>query len=155
MIHRKYRAIFSIFAGLWFDFQGLSIIQHMEEHIVDFSLLEELSGGDPKYKYELLEIFLNTVDNGLNNLQTLTEEGIDYDAIYKQAHALKSSAGIVKVRGMYEGLQKIEAMGRDIAEARTTAGKDEITALARQIAATYSQARPMLIAEYEKNKSAS
>lgn len=127
----------------------------MEEQLVDYSLLEELSGGDPKYKYELLEIFLNTVDSGLNNLLQLTEEAIDYDAIYKQAHALKSSAGIVKVKDMYEGLLKIETLGRNIAEARTTAGKDEIAALANKIAATYAQARPQLTAEYEKNKSAS
>jgi HPt (histidine-containing phosphotransfer) domain-containing protein len=127
----------------------------MKEQLVDFNLLEELSGGDPKYKYELLEIFLNTVDNGLSNLQQLTEEAIDYDAIYKQAHALKSSAGIVKVKDMYEGLLKIETLGRDIAEARTTTGKDEIAELSGHISATYLQARPLLMAEYEKNKAAS
>lgn len=127
----------------------------MEEQLVDFSLLEELSGGDPKYKYELLEIFLNTVDGGLDNLQRLAEEGLDYDAIYKQAHALKSSAGIVKVKNMYEGLVKIETMGRDIAEARSTAGKNEITNLTKEMVATYRQARSLLTAEYEKNKSAS
>lgn len=127
----------------------------MEEQLVDFSLLEELSGGDPKYKYELLEIFLNTVDGGLDNLQSLAEEGLDYDAIYKQAHALKSSAGIVKVKDMYEGLLKIETMGRDIAEARSTAGKNEIANLTKEMVATYRQARPLLTAEYEKNKSAS
>lgn len=126
----------------------------MGSNIVDFSLLEELSGGDPKYKYELLEIFLSTVDSGMENLQQLANEGIDYDAMYKQAHALKSSAGIVKVKDMYEGLLQVETMGRDIAEARTTEGKAEIAGIVVQMAEVYQDARPILMAEYEKNKAA-
>lgn len=122
--------------------------------LVDFSLLEDLSGGDPKYKYELLEIFLHTLDTGMENLQQLVNEGIDYDAIYKQAHALKSSAGIVKVKDMYEGLLQVETMGRDIAEARTTDGKAEIAVLVGEMLEVYHNARPVLSAEYEKNKSA-
>lgn len=127
----------------------------MDEQLVDFSVLEELSGGDPKYKYELLEIFLSTVGAGLQNLQQLTAEGINYDAIYKQAHALKSSAGIVKVKDMYDRLVKVEEMGRAIAEARTTAGKEEIAGLVKLMVATYDNARPQLVAEYEKYKPAS
>lgn len=127
----------------------------MDEQLVDFSVLEELSGGDPKYKYELLEIFLSTVGAGLQNLQQLTAEGINYDAIYKQAHALKSSAGIVKVKDMYDRLVKVEEMGRAIAEARTTAGKEEIAGLIKLMVATYDNARPQLVAEYEKYKPAS
>ncbi len=127
----------------------------MDEQLVDFSVLEELSGGDPKYKYELLEIFLSTVGAGLQNLQQLTAEGINYDAIYKQAHALKSSAGIVKVKDMYDRLVKVEEMGRAITEARTTAGKEEIAGLIKLMVATYDNARPQLVAEYEKYKPAS
>ena len=127
----------------------------MAEHIIDFSLLEQLSGGDPKYKYELLEIFLNTMDTGMDNLQQLAKEGVDYDAVFKQAHALKSSAGIVKIKGIYDGLLRVETMGRDIAEARTTEGKEEIAGMVAQMTETYQQARPGLVEEYEKNKSAS
>ncbi len=126
----------------------------MGSNIVDFSLLEELSGGDPKYKYELLEIFLSTVDSGMENLLQLANEGIDYDAMYKQAHALKSSAGIVKVKDMYECLLQVETMSRDIAEARTTEGKAEIAGIVVQMAEVYHDARPILMAEYEKNKAA-
>ena len=127
----------------------------MAEHIIDFSLLEQLSGGDPKYKYELLEIFLNTMDTGMDNLQQLAKEGVDYDAVFKQAHALKSSAGIVKIKGIYDGLLRVETMGRDIAEARTTEGKEEIAGMVAQMTGTYQQARPRLVEEFEKNKSAS
>lgn len=127
----------------------------MAEHIIDFSLLEQLSGGDPKYKYELLEIFLNTMDTGMDNLQQLAKEGVDYDAVFKQAHALKSSAGIVKIKGIYDGLLRVETMGRDIAEARTTEGKEEIAGMVAKMTETYQQARPGLVEEYEKNKSAS
>ena len=118
-------------------------------------MLEQLSGGDPKYKYELLEIFLNTMDTGMDNLQQLVKVGVDYDAVFKQAHALKSSAGIVKIKGIYDGLLRVETMGRDIAEARTTEGKEEIAGMVAQMTETYQQARPGLVEEYEKNKSAS
>lgn len=154
MLHRKYRAIFYIFVNLRIFLIAPNLL-HMSEQIVDFSVLEELSGGDPKYKYELLEIFLNTVDTGMHNLQQLVKEGIDYDAVFKQAHALKSSAGIVKVKDMYDGLLRVETMGRNIAEARTTEGKEEIAGIVAQMTETYQQARPALVAEYDKNKSAS
>lgn len=124
----------------------------MGEQLVDFSVLEDLSGGDRKYKYELLEIFHNTMDSGLDNLQRLTAEGIDYDAIFKQAHALKSSAAIVQVKDMHRQLTMVENMARDIAEARTTDGKAEIGEMVGIMLANYQQARPEVMAEYEKNK---
>lgn len=117
----------------------------MEDNLIDFDFLEELSGGDPKYKYELLGIFLDSVGDGLVNLQRLIKETDDFDAIFKQAHALKSPAGVVRVKDMHPRLARIEELGR--------AGKDkeEINELFDQLMDTYNKAHPILVAEREKN----
>lgn len=126
----------------------------MNEQLIDFDFLEELSGGDPKYKYDVLDIFLSTVDEGLENLGKLVQQASDYEAIYKQAHALKSSAGIVKVKDMYDRLAGIEMMGRDIVDRGIMKGKEEIPVLFSRMMDTYKQAHSLLIAERDKNKTA-
>src|SRR5688572_1610861 len=98
----------------------------MTDRLVDFSFLEELSGGARGYKCDVLNIFLATVDEGLANLGQLIKKSDDFDAIFKQAHALKSSAGIIKVQDMYDRLAKIEELGRLIAEKGAETGKEEI-----------------------------
>ncbi|MCB0695783.1 MAG: Hpt domain-containing protein [Chitinophagaceae bacterium] len=120
----------------------------MEEQLVDFDFLEELSGGDSKYKFELLTIFLDTVGEGLANLEKLIKETGDMDAIYKQAHALKSSAGIVKVRDMHGQLARIEELGR------ANTGESEINSLFDDLMSTYRQAHPLLVGVRDKNKPA-
>lgn len=118
----------------------------MEEQLVDFDFLEELSGGDPKFKYELLGIFLDTMDDGLKNLKVQISEKEDMDATFKQAHALKSSAGVVKVKDLHAQLSRIEELGR------ANTGKEEIAELFTKLTATYNLARPLLADAREKNK---
>lgn len=118
----------------------------MSEHLVDYSFLEELSGGDPKYKYDVLDIFLNTMKDGLANLTQLVEDMEDFDAIEKQAHALKSSTSIIKVKDMYDHLANIEALGRE----KGDTGK--IRALFDRMMSTYNDALPFIKKEHEKYK---
>ncbi len=116
------------------------------EPLIDFSYLNELSDGDSKYLYELLDIFLGTTPDGLVKLEELIAEGKDWDATYKQAHFLKSSVGIVKIRDMHAHLLRIEELGRK------QEGKEEIKELMAKIKATFAEAHPVLIAERDKHK---
>ncbi|OSZ82330.1 hypothetical protein CAP35_03420 [Chitinophagaceae bacterium IBVUCB1] len=118
------------------------------EPLIDFSYLNELSGGDSKYLYELLDIFLGTTPDGLVKLEQLITETDDWDATYKQAHFLKSSVGIVKIRDMHAQLMRIEDLGRK------EQGKEEIKELMAKIKATFAEAHPILIAERDKHKKA-
>ncbi len=120
----------------------------MEDKLVDFSVLEDLSGGDHQYKYELLGIFITSVDEGMANLEHLVKNTDDLDAIFKQAHALKSPAGIVRVWEMLPRMMRIEELGRK------GEGMQEINELFDRAKATYTEARPVLVAEREKNKPA-
>ena len=117
----------------------------MSEDLIDYSFLEELSGGAPQYNYDILGIFLDTMNEGLHNLANhITSD--DFEAIEKQAHALKSPSGIVKVKGMHEIFQKIEHLGRE----RT--GKEEIMQLFAEVQSTYQAAKPILEEERAKNE---
>ena len=123
--------------------------------LIDFGFLEELSDGDAKYKYELLGIFLSTAPDGVANLEKLVKSASDYEAIYKQAHALKSSFGVIKVRGMHEGMAKVEALARGIHEGRAEnveESKEETNSVFRETEAIFNEAMPLLIAERDKNK---
>lgn len=126
----------------------------MSDSLVDYSFLEKLSGGEPKYKYDVLEIFLNTMDEGMDNLSKLVEASTDYEAIFKQAHALKSSAGIVQVQDMHANLSRIEELGRNIYERGTKTGQEEIKTLFSQTMDTYQKARPGIVDTMNKNKPA-
>jgi len=100
------------------------------------------------YKYELLGIFLDTMDDGLVKLKKHIKESGDMDATFKQAHALKSSAGVIKVKDMHAQLARIEELGR------ADTGKDEIEQLFDSLEETYSVARPILVKTRAANKPA-
>lgn len=117
----------------------------MSEDLIDYSYLEELSGGAPQFKFDVLGIFLDTMNEGLHNLANhITSD--DFEAIEKQSHALKSPSGIVKVKGMHEAFQKMEQLGRD------KTGKEEIMQLFAEVQSTYLVARPILEEERAKNE---
>jgi HPt (histidine-containing phosphotransfer) domain-containing protein len=116
------------------------------EPLIDLKFLQELSGGDAKYIYELLDIFLGTTPEGLETLEQLIRDTNDWEATYKQAHFLKSSVGIVKIRDMHQQLARIEELGRK------QEGSEEILQLLDKILATFREAHPILIAERDKHK---
>lgn len=126
--------------------------------LIDFAFLDELSGGDSKYKYEVLNIFLSTTPDGMANLERLVKEGSDFEALYKQAHALKSSVSIIKIRGMYDGLASVEALGRQIHEQKAPEkdeeSKEQLNATFNEVLATFNEAHPELIKVRDENKSA-
>ncbi len=118
------------------------------EPLIDFSYLQELSDGDHKYLYELLDIFLSTTPEGLTKLEELIKNTDDWEAIYKQAHFLKSSVGIVKIRDLHPQLARIEHLGR------AKEGKGEMLELISKVMATFNEAHPILISDRDKHKAA-
>lgn len=113
--------------------------------LLDLSYLYELAGNDPKYIYDVIEIFLDNTPEGMVKLDELIRNTDDFDAIYKQAHFLKSSVSIVKVRDMFEKLNQIESI------ARGEKDKDAIILLLDEIQATFSEAMPEILQVKAKN----
>jgi HPt (histidine-containing phosphotransfer) domain-containing protein len=117
-----------------------------EDPLIDLSYLHELSGNDPGYIHEVIQLFLGTMPDGLQKLEDLVRNTQDKDAIYRQAHFLKSSVSIVKIRGMYENLASIEMLAKkDEPMSRITEVLDETLAI-------FAEAHPELLAIKERNR---
>ncbi len=112
--------------------------------LIDFGFLQEISGNDPGYIYDVLEIFLGSVPQGIQSLNHLIINTEDWDAIQKQAHTLKSSLGIVRIGNLHELMAKIEE------RAIKRLDKEAVIALGREISETFNNAMPILEAEKEK-----
>lgn len=112
--------------------------------LIDFDFLNEIADGDPSYICDVIDIFIDTVPPGIENLSNLIKTGTDWDAIYKQSHALKSSLGIVKIGNLLDEMAGIElnAMAeKDTERARATLHK---------IVSIFNEAYPVLLAEKAK-----
>ena len=84
----------------------------MNNPLVDFSFVYEMAENDTLYAHEVISLFLNTVSSGLLKLEELVRNTDDFEAIRRQAHFLKSSSGVIKVKGMQDDLVIIENLAR-------------------------------------------
>ncbi len=112
--------------------------------ILDLEYLQDISGGDPKYVYEVLTLFVETFPVGLSNLEKLIKNTDDYDAIHKQAHTLKSSAGVVRIKNTFDDLSRIDML------ARNKVGKEEIVSRLDNILFNFGKALPFIQAERQR-----
>ena len=112
--------------------------------LIDFDFLYDLAGNDTSYIYEVINLYLDSVPTGMEKLEQLIRKTDDYGSIQKQAHFLQSSASIVKVRNMYDGLIEIERL------AGLQTNKDEMIIKLEQILADFKEALPLIIKEKEK-----
>jgi hypothetical protein len=121
--------------------------------IVDFSFVYDVAEDDNKYSFELISLYLNTVDAGMIKLEDLVRNTNDFEAIYKQAHYLKSSSKIVQVRNMYDNLLIVERLAVAQRDAKGH-DKSEIIALLDSMLSTFHEAKPVLEAEIKKLQAA-
>ena len=118
----------------------------MNNALIDFSFVYEMSDNDTVYVHEISSLFLKTVSEGLVKLEELVNTEDDCEVIRRQAHFLKSSANIIKVKGMYDELVSMENMARE------GVSKDKLTAQVDHLSAMFNTARPELEAEIEKTR---
>lgn len=127
----------------------------MEEPLIDFDFLNEISGSDSGYIFEVLQIFLNTTPSGLVELDQMIRNGEDWNMVSKQAHFLKSGVSVIKIRGMYEQLAEIEKLTRKNDNAQVSDAEiTEVKKILKNIRETFDEAHPVLLEEMEKNKPA-
>jgi CheY-like chemotaxis protein len=119
-------------------------IKAMGTPSLDLSYLTSLAGNDKGYMYQVLTIFLNTVQPALVNLERMVRETDDFDGIHRQAHSLKSSFSVVKVDNIFDDINQINIL------ARNGGGKPEITELLDRVLVSFKAALPLIVAEVEK-----
>jgi CheY-like chemotaxis protein len=113
----------------------------MKNDLVDFSYLHELSGNDHVYISEVISLFLGTMPEGLQQLGRQVRDTDDYEAIYRQAHFLKSSVSVIRVRDMFANLTKLEAL------AKAHSSREQMMPVLEELETTYAAAHPILLAE--------
>lgn len=102
---------------------------------VDLTYLEEYTGGDPEAVQELLEIFHETMEEGLEELKNNITEG-ENKTWSEAAHKLKGASGYVGATNLRELCAKAQDM--------ITATLDERTALFGQITENYARVKKFL-----------
>lgn len=120
----------------------------MNAPLLDLSYLFDVSGGDPVYVYEVLTLFLETIPANVASLEQTIRETNDYETIHRQAHSLKSSASIIKIRNMYEDISRIDMLSRE------QTGKAEIVSRMENVLLNFNKALPLIEAEQGRNKPA-
>ena len=113
--------------------------------LIDLSYVQSLSGNDPAYMRDIINIYIDTMTPGLAKLNKLIKETDDFEAIHKQAHFLKSSAGIVKVADLYNNLVDIDMT------ARQKTNKEHIAEVLITVEKDYKAALPLLTKERDRN----
>ncbi len=120
----------------------------MSTPLVDFSFVYEMAEDDTTYVYEVVSLFLNTLSDGMTKLEQLITSEADFDEIRFQSHFLKSSAKVVKVRGMYDGFLELEELTRE------HTGREKLLPLFTSLKSVFLEARPELEREVAKAQKA-
>ena len=121
---------------------------HMSQPLLDMSFLYDISDNDPTYIYDVIDLFLGAMPEGLVKLDKLLNETEDWEAIHKQSHFLKSGVTVIKVGTVFDELNKIENLSRK------QQGKAEMIAIMKNINTVFNEVIPELLAIKEKNKPA-
>ena len=115
-----------------------------EQQLVDFSYVEDLAGGKPEYMKQVLTIFMDNTFPGVDELEKLIKNKADFEPISKQAHFLKSSVGIIKIKDMHETFKSIEMLGKE------KENREEIERLLEIVLETFEKAKPIIKARMKK-----
>ena len=118
----------------------------MDTPILDLEYLYEISDKDPDYIHEVLRLFMESVPDGIKELEQSVSEGSDFEAMVRQAHFLKSSSYIVKVRNMYNNVSQIELL------AKKSSGLAEIKSMLQDVITNFNLALPLIQAEQKRTE---
>ncbi|RYF98328.1 MAG: Hpt domain-containing protein [Chitinophagaceae bacterium] len=106
--------------------------------LYNLSLIYEME--DSEYFCEVLKLFLDTTPVILDEIK----EGVLYenwDQVYKKAHKLKSSLGILQMNSMLARVAEIEQ------QAKEQAGTEQIPKTLKEVMEQFNLVRPMIEAE--------
>jgi len=91
-----------------------------QSDLLDMTYMYELAASEPQYIFDVVGIFLETVPRGISELEELIKGDGTIQAIYKQAHFLKSSTSIIKIRDVYQDICEITELARANKDDRDT-----------------------------------
>ena len=80
-----------------------------EEKLFDLSLLEQMD--DKNFIVQIIDIFLLDTPIDLSAMEHAFKKG-DLDTVYKAAHKLKSSTGMLQAHSLFGMLENIEKLAK-------------------------------------------
>jgi HPt (histidine-containing phosphotransfer) domain-containing protein len=80
--------------------------------ITDLNYLKTMSGGDPKFIREMIDLFREQVDEYKRIMPELLEKK-DYDSLSKTAHKAKSSVAVMGMTDVADLLKELEILAND------------------------------------------
>lgn len=110
---------------------------------VDLSLLNELSESDSEYKKTIIQMFLDSMPETIQQI----EEAFaikDYDTLAKAAHYAKSSLSVINVEDLRALVAKIEM------NCKKNENLDELEALVKRVKVKYNLVVQVLLDELKK-----
>lgn len=111
---------------------------------VDLSLLNELSESDSEYKKTIIQMFLDSMPETIQQI----EEAFaikDYDTLAKAAHYAKSSLSVINVEDLRALVAKIEM------NCKKNENLDELEALVKRVKVKYNLVVQVLLDELKKD----
>ena len=118
----------------------------MENDLVDFSVLDKLSGGDKQYFHDVINIFIDATTKSIEKLKILVENDDNHLEVSSVAHSIKSGVGIVQVKGLLDELISVEKLAKE---------KENMNAARQHMQKAihiFETALPVLKNEKKKNK---
>ena len=88
-------------------------IESSPNRTIDFSYIEELSGGDQDFKIEIVKLFIQSIPEELDNLRDALKNK-DAPTIAKLAHKMKSSLSMFKLDNELEFLRETEKNAKSL-----------------------------------------
>lgn len=113
------------------------------QELYNLSFLEEMDDAD--YAAEVLELFLSSTPVALAGIKEAAFRE-EWTEVYKKAHSLKSSLGILQLHKMLQTVTEIESL------ARRQAHTENIESLLQHAVQQYGLVKPMLEAELQSTR---
>lgn len=79
---------------------------------VDLTYLNEISGGDKNFIREMLELFVNTTSEEVNQFDALVSSNM-YDQIGALAHKMKAPIQMLGANTLFENIRNLERCGKE------------------------------------------
>lgn len=88
---------------------------------VDISMLYQIAGDDDSYISTMINTFLENMPVTIDKMEVALQQK-DWDGLYRSAHYAKSSLSVIKVKDMYEWVDRIEFLAKNQHDLGSVAG---------------------------------
>ena len=102
------------------------------EKLYDLTMVESISGGDQVFIKKMVQLFVDTMPQNLNDLQQALKEQ-NWEMVGKHAHKMKSTIDSMGITSLKDDIRAVEAGGK------TNTNLERLPVLIEKVATTLAQ----------------